>query len=282
MKTKIYAIVLCLTLVLGLAACGSKSEPAASSLDGLSGDELWNKESEILSENQDVWNKVFAKMPAVTEDTLGRNYGEVLMEAVENTKEELTDEEYQFAKEAAETIRDIEARIAELPQNGADLTESAPDSSAFPQFTGKDFDGNDVDSSLFAGNIFTVVNFWFNGCKPCVGELSELNALNERIREQGGEIIGVNSEAMGGNETIISEAKEILESQGAKYRNIYFDADTDGAAFANSILAFPTTYVVDRNGNIVGEPILGAITSDEEMQALQANIDAAIAQDTAK
>ena len=40
--------------------------------------------------------------------------------------------------------------------------------SAFPEFTGKDLDGNAVDSSLFANNAYTVVNFWFSGCKPCV------------------------------------------------------------------------------------------------------------------
>ena len=46
-----------------------------------------------------------------------------------------------------------------------------------------------MDNSLFAGNAFTVVNFWFNGCKPCVEELDDLNALNEKVKAQGGEVV---------------------------------------------------------------------------------------------
>ena len=34
---------------------------------------------------------------------------------------------------------------------------------AFPKFKGKDFDGKDVDESLFSKNEVTLVNFWFNG-----------------------------------------------------------------------------------------------------------------------
>ena len=279
MKTRFFAIVLCLMLAMSLVAFADEAKPAAP-IDSLTADELWEMETKILSENQDVWNKVFANMPAVTDETLSLNYGEVLMSAVENAKSELTDEEYQFAMESAETIRDIETRIDELTSAEDDTPlMSASAEGAFPQFTGKDFDGNAVDNTLFSENAFTVVNFWFNGCKPCVGELSELSALNERFREQGGEVIGVNVEALGGNDAVISDAKAILESQGAAYRNLYFDADTDAAAFSNTIMAFPTTYVVDRSGAIVGEPVLGAITSDAEMQALQANIDAALAQD---
>ena len=56
----------------------------------------------------------------------------------------------------------------------------------FPKFEGSDLEGNPVDNSLFAGNAFTVVNFWFNGCKPCVEELDDLNALNEKVKAQGG------------------------------------------------------------------------------------------------
>ena len=60
------------------------------------------------------------------------------------------------------------------------------------------------------------VNFWFNGCKPCVAELSKLNELNEAIRSMGGEVVGINTETFNGNKTAIKEASAILESQGAK------------------------------------------------------------------
>ena len=75
-------------------------------------------------------------------------------------------------------------------------------------------DGNSVDSSLFANNAFTVVNFWFSGAKPCVDEMM-MTQLNQRIREQGGEVIGVNTETLDGNADNIATAKKILESARA-------------------------------------------------------------------
>lgn len=46
-------------------------------------------------------------------------------------------------------------------------------------------------------------------------------------------------------------------------------------------MAFPTTYVFDRDGNVVGQPLLGGIDKEENLAALQ-NIDAALAKDSAK
>ena len=158
----------------------------------------------------------------------------------------------------------------------------AENGSTFPQFEGKDLDGNSVDSSLFANNAFTVVNFWFSGCKPCVDEMDDLDALNQRIKEQGGEVIGVNTETLDGNADKIATAKKILESTGASFRNIYFDPDSEAGKFALGIMAFPTTYVVDRQGNIVGEPIMGGIDQEANMTALEKLIADAVASDTGK
>ena len=158
----------------------------------------------------------------------------------------------------------------------------AENDSTFPQFEGKDLDGNSVDSSLFANNAFTVVNFWFSGCKPCVDEMDDLDALNQRIKEQGGEVIGVNTETLDGNADNIATAKKILESAGASFRNIYFDPDSEAGKFALGIMAFPTTYVVDRQGNIVGEPIMGGIDQEANMTALEKLIADAVASNTGK
>ena len=145
-----------------------------------------------------------------------------------------------------------------------------------------ELDGNKVDSSIFAENAVTVVNFWFNECKPCVEELSEMNALNDRIKEQGGEVIGVNVGTLDNNEENIATAKQILETKGAKYRNIYFDSDSDAGKFALGVTAFPTTYVIDRNGNIVGEALLGGINNDDNLNTLQSTIDEVLAKDAQK
>ncbi len=148
----------------------------------------------------------------------------------------------------------------------------------FPAFEGKDLDGNDVKSSeLFSGNTVTVVNFWFTTCSPCVGELADLEALNRKLAEQGGAVVGVNSFTLDGDKTAISEAKDILSKKGVSYRNIWFDSKSDAGKFTAGLFSFPTTYVVDKNGNIVGEPIVGAITGKKQAETLQKLIDQAIA-----
>lgn len=160
-------------------------------------------------------------------------------------------------------------------------TGSAPTASPrqkFPSFSGKDLNGNSVtNGSLFSGNSVTVVNFWFTTCGPCVGELGELDALNKKLAQKGGAVVGINAFTLDGDEAAIADAKAVLAKKGATYKNIYFDSGSAAGKFTNGIYAFPTTYVIDRNGGIVGEPIVGAITSKAQMDALQKLIDTALA-----
>ena len=110
----------------------------------------------------------------------------------------------------------------------------------FPTFEGKDLDGNTVKSDeLFSANAVTVVNFWFTTCNPCVGELSELDALNKKLAEKGGSLIGVNTFTLDGDETAISEAKVVLAKKGATYQNVYFDSDGEAGKFTTNIFAIP-------------------------------------------
>lgn len=284
---RFFAWITALLMLLSLAACSSTqtgtaaaSQQASTSETGKSENELLAEENDILAANNALWEKVFSSMDKnVTDTTLSSNYGDILMSAVDHAKDQFTDEEYAALKADADKIREIEAQIAALPQDEAASQSMTQTTSTFPQFEGKDLDGNSVSSSLFADNAFTVVNFWFNGCKPCVQELDDLNALNERIKAQGGEVVGINVETLSGNEQGIELAKQILEMTGAKYRNIYFDANSEAGTFALGIMAFPTTYVFDRNGRIVGEPLLGGIDIEQNMETLQKLIDQAVAAD---
>ena len=150
----------------------------------------------------------------------------------------------------------------------------------FPAFEGKDLDGNTVKSSdLFSGKAVTVVNFWFTTCGPCVGELGDLDALNKDLSGKGGALIGINAFTLDGNEAAISDAKDVLAQSGATYQNVYFDSGSEAGKFVENIYAYPTTYVVNRSGRIVGDPIVGAITSKAQADALQAQIDKALAAD---
>ena len=286
------ALALSLSLLLGAAACG-KSGSEAADTDSKTSAELLEEENAILGTHQELWDQVFASMDKSSPAT-AENYGDVLLSALENCKDKLSDEDYQTLKSDAESIRSIEEQIAALPADDSAGQSETAAASAFPEFTGKDLDGNAVDSSLFANNAYTVVNFWFSGCKPCVAELGELDKLNQTAKQQGGEVIGnsggallnmkgevigINTETLDGNADAIATAKDILQTKGATYRNIYFDSSSDAGTFALGIMAFPTTYVFDRNGNAVGEPLLGGIDNEDNMAALQKNIDAALAAD---
>ena len=313
---KILALMLCAMMLLSLAACGAKGNDKQADMSGdssaMTGEpktaeealalhkELLERENAILSENTELWEKVFMeadKGMAMIED--GKNYGDFLLDTIESAKDQFTDEEYEMLKESATEISNIENKLTELENKypeimqesvdgdmsvpaGSDMTNPPDDGSMqkFPAFEGKDLDGNPVKSDeLFSANAVTVVNFWFTTCNPCVGELSELDALNKELAEKGGSLIGVNTFTLDGDEAAISEAKDVLAKKGATYQNVYFASDGEAGKFTTNIFAYPTTYVVDRNGNIVGDPIVGAITEKKQAETLQKLIDQTLAAD---
>ena len=313
---KILALMLCAMMLLSLAACGAKGNDKQADMSGdssaMTGEpktaeealalhkELLERENAILSEKTELWEKVFMeadKGTAMIED--GKNYGDFLLDTVEAAKEQFTDKEYAWLKESATEISDIENKLTELEEKYPEImqksmdgdmsmpagsdTSTPPDDGSmqkFPAFEGKDLDGNTVKSDeLFSANAVTVVNFWFTTCNPCVGELAELDALNKELAEKGGSLIGVNTFTLDGDEAAISEAKDVLAKKGATYQNVYFDSDGEAGKFTTNIFAYPTTYVVDRSGNIVGEPIVGAITEKKQAETLQKLIEQALAAD---
>ena len=248
-------------------------------------DDLYQQENQLFADHADVWNKVFGMMNKSTADSSG-NYADYLAGTVESNKDSFTADELKTLTDDIEAIRKIEEQIAEMEKedtasDNTDQENNSEDASPFRNFSGQDFDGNSVDESLFSGNAVTVVNFWFTGCKPCVAELSKLNELNDAIKSMGGEVVGINTETFDGNEAAIKEAAAVLESQGAKYRNLSIDSASDAGKYASDIMAFPTTILVDRNGNIVGDPMLGGIDNQENYDALMKQIQSVIDADNA-
>ena len=290
---KLTALLLATLMVLSLAACGAKGDSKTENSGDTAQTEeaaathksLMDRENEILSENTELWEKVFLaadKGMAMIED--GKNYGDFLLDTIESAKDQFSDEEYALLKKSAQEISEIENKLTELEKQHPEIlneeTDANGDVQKFPSFEGKDLDGNEVKSDkLFSANAVTVVNFWFTTCSPCVGELGELDALNKELADKGGALIGVNAFTLDGDETAIAEAKDVLAKKGATYQNVYFDSSSPAGTFTANIFAFPTTYVVDRNGNIVGEPIVGAITEKNQAETLQSLIDQAIAAD---
>ena len=281
MKTKRTLIAVMILSMALLTACSTK-ESADNSATSL--DDLYQQENQVFADHEDVWNKVFGMMDKTTADPNG-NYADYLADTIESGKEAFTDEELKTLTDDMETIRNLEDQIAELENENAasdttDQENNAENVSPFKNFSGMDFEGNSVDESLFSENAVTVLNFWFTGCKPCVAELPKLNELNDAIKSMGGEVVGINTETFDGNEAAIQEASAILESQGAKYRNLSIDSASDAGKYASDIMAFPTTILVDRNGNIVGDPLLGGIDNQDNYDALMKQIQSVIDADS--
>ena len=290
---KLTALLLATLMVLSLAACGAKGDSKTENSGDTAQTEeaaatyksLMDRENEILAENTELWEKVFlAADKGMTMQEDGKNYGDFLLDTIESAKDQFSDEEYALLKKSAQEISEIENKLTELEKQHPEIlneeTDANGDAQTFPAFEGKDLDGNEVKSDkLFSANAVTVVNFWFTTCSPCVGELGELDALNKELADKGGALIGVNAFTLDGDETAIADAKDVLAKKGATYQNVYFDSSSPAGAFTANIFAFPTTYVVDRNGNIVGEPIVGAITEKNQAETLQSLIDQAIAAD---
>lgn len=315
MKTKrILTALTALLLLFSLAACGTdkgggKNDERKAEIAALIAKEpgtqeeaadlhrkLMEQENAILSENSALWEKVFLsanKGSIMIED--GSNYGDFLLKTIDGAKKQFKADELKLLKDGAELIRRIEVKLTALenkfpgcgkkpsdgdmsvPAESGKPTEKG-DLTKFPAFDGRDLDGNEVKSgTLFAGNTVTVVNFWFTTCSPCVGELADLDALNKRLAEKGGAVIGINSFTLDGDKTAINDAKDILTKKGVSYKNVWFDSKSEAGKFTSGLFSYPTTYVVDKNGNIVGDPIVGAITGKKQAEALEKLIDQAIA-----
>ena len=292
-------------------ACENECACAEKKLDMLTAEM-----NAVFEKNMDLWNRFFGMMDK--QPDMGMSYADYLTAQLEMMKEKFTEDEYKLLQQDIETIRRLDAEMERLMPKGAmaadsdmavesgmvtadggmvmgsegttmadgsmdDKNMSMEDDSSekFPSFEGMDLEGNSVTSELFKENSVTVVNFWFSTCAPCIAELGELNALNEELRLKGGAVIGINADTIGGDESMIMEARSILEKKGAMYQNIYFPVESEAGRLTYSITAFPTTVVVDRNGRMIGEPILGGINNEAQMKMLQDLIDETLARDMA-
>ena len=302
MKLKrVIAASLAISVLFAFTGCGSSSttdntkQESSSTTETGSTDELneklndlYQQENQLFADHKDAWDKAFGLMSKSTAvDAKNENYADVLANTVESNKDSFSEEEYETLSKDIETIRGIEEEIAKLEKEiatseSSDSSSSKSDESTgvgvFRDFKGKDLDGNDVDDSLFAKNKVTVVNFWFSGCKPCVEELSKLNELNETLKEMGGEVVGINTDTLDNNEAGIKEAKEILKAQGVSYKNLTFDSNSTVGKYYGNIMTFPTTVLVDKDGNIVGEPFMGGIDDQSNYDQLMKQIQSVLNQ----
>ena len=149
--------------------------------------------------------------------------------------------------------------MAMLTGCGSAGGESLVSKTPFPEFDEVDMAGNPVSSDIFADYDATIVNFWNNGCGTCIEEMPELEELYHQLQERNINLIGVGTDSGEGEEQL-ETAQNILKEKGVTYVNISPDPEGEFYKdFVSEIFSYPTTYIVDGEGNIIGAPIVGNV-----------------------
>ena len=123
---------------------------------------------------------------------------------------------------------------------------------SIPDFSAEDIEGNKVDNSIFKENKVTLVNVWATWCGPCVNELPEIQKVYSELKDQGIGVVGIVADGNDAKDT----AKELIELESLKYKMIIPDSNLE-KNLISTLRGFPTSYVVDSEGKILGVKLGG-------------------------
>lgn len=124
------------------------------------------------------------------------------------------------------------------------------------KFTTKDLDGNEINSEdLFRGHELTMLNVWATWCGPCKRELPDLGKMAKDFEAKNCQIVGL---CLDGDEEG-KTAKELLKEAGVEYLNIIAPENMMDVL---PVVSIPTTYFLNSEGCVVGEPIVGAYVEE--------------------
>ena len=125
----------------------------------------------------------------------------------------------------------------------------------FPSFETTDTKGNKVTEKIFADKDITMVNVWGTFCGPCINEMPELQKIYESLPKNAN-LIGIVADVPEGMKDGVDNANYIEKQTGVKYTNLTLSDSL--SSFAKRFYAVPSTIFVDKNGNIIGELVMGA------------------------
>ena len=161
------------------------------------------------------------------------------------------------------------AEATQAPEDATPAEEAAPEASAAPMetiigaFSTVDLDGNAVDSNIFSKSKLTMVNVWGTFCPPCIEEIPHLAKLDGEIEDF--QVLGILGDA-GSKGALYDKnvelGKEILTKSEAAYVNVVPD-DIINSKMMAYITAYPTSFFMDQNGQIVGKAIVGSMSYDD-------------------
>ncbi|WP_253200453.1 TlpA disulfide reductase family protein [Clostridium sp. CF012] len=142
--------------------------------------------------------------------------------------------------------------------------EITPTINPFPEFEATDFNGNTVTNKMFKDYDVTIVNFWTNGCGSCIAEMPELEEYYQKFKKEKINLIAINPSS-GDSKEALALSKNILKEKGVTFTNIIPNMKSPFYKdFISEITGYPTTYIVDGNGNIIGAPLIGVVKNQED------------------
>lgn len=198
----------------------------------------------------------------------------------DKTKDMAETKQEEVKKDEKDDMKDSKMEEEAVKADDKEKTESVDASKTgnkmLPDFTSKDQDGNPYSKEDIAKNDATVINLWFTGCSACVEEMDDLNEYSKKLKEQEGvDFVSMCTDVNYDDST--KEAFErIMKDKKPTYKNLAVDYEGEIKNFLENIFVYPTTIVVDKNGNVIGDPVEGALNIPEQQEKLQKNIDAAI------
>lgn len=126
----------------------------------------------------------------------------------------------------------------------------------FPAFTTSNLTGESVTNNIFAQKKITVINIWGTFCPPCIAEMPELGEWAKNMPSDA-QLIGIVCDVENsGDAQTIQAANQILNAANANFVNLVPNAEI--MKYLQNVEAVPTTIFVDSQGNIIGEPVIGA------------------------
>ncbi len=150
------------------------------------------------------------------------------------------------SKTASNETTTTESKQADAKAEDSKEADSNKEDKKFPEFSAKTVSGEEISSDVFKDSKLTVVNVWGSWCGPCVQEIPELQKLYESMKEKDVNVIGLAQDAG----TDLDSVKEIIDKNKVTYQNIVPEGVTED--FVMSLMAFPTTFFVDSDRNVVG------------------------------
>ncbi len=185
-------------------------------------------------------------------------------------------------KDLTDEIENIKTTVGEMtPFNGQSAFEqpqtATSDADNVGTFETTDIDGNTYTEKVFSDYDLTLVNAFTTWCSPCVNEMPELEELYQEMKDQGVGVVGMVLDSVSEDGTpddsIVQKAQLLKEKTGVTYPLLIPDKGFLNGRISG-LQSFPESFFVDKDGNIVGDPIMGSNTFDGWKEAVEKQLAA--------